>query len=389
MNLDAEEHRLFRESARRFAEDVVWPLVPAAEADGRFPREALLPAMAAQGYFRIGVPEELGGAGGDSYLQAILAEELGRVCGGIAISVVPSVVGPGLLARLGTYEQRDALLEPIMAGEKLIALALSEPGAGSDLTRLSTTATPSGDGFALDGSKTFITNAPGADIALVAAIQSDFAGREGIARSAGIHLYLVDTELPGCTAGPAMRKLGMHSSETGELFFEACRVPATARFGGDRVRFLQVMRVLDRTRLYVASLAVGMAQAAFEASVAYAKERKTFGKAIGKHQAIAFKVADMAVEIDAARLLVRQAAARIDDGGRASAAVARAKLYATEMAVRVTGEALQIHGGYGYMRDLPLERYFRDAKVGTIWEGTSEMQRLLIAGEHGLFPDNA
>lgn len=386
MFADTPEQRLFRNSVRAFAEGEVRPLVAAAEAAQRFPREHVLPAMGRLGFFGIGVPPEMGGAGGDAYLPCILAEELGRVCGGIAISVVPSVVGPSLLARLGSDAQRAALLPPLMAGETLVALALTEPGAGSDLGRLATTVTPDGDELVLDGSKTFITNAPGAELALVAAIHRDFAGREGLARAAGIHLYLVDLSLPGCTRSAPMRKLGMHASETGEIFFDGCRIPKAARFGSEKVRFHEVMRVLDATRLYVASLSVGLAQAALEAARAHAKQRQAFGRPIGRHQAIAFKLADMAVQIDAARLLVRSAAALLDGGGRASAAVARAKLFATEMAVAVTGEALQIHGGYGYMQELPLERYFRDAKVGTIWEGTSEMQRLLIAADLGLLP---
>lgn len=384
MDCDSPEHRMFRESVQAFAERDVRPLVEDAEARQRFPREMILPAMGRLGFFGIGVPEEHGGVGGDSYMHAILAEELGRVAGGIAISVVPSVVGPSLLARLGSEQQRRNLLPRIMAGESLVALALTEPGAGSDLSRLTTTVTPDGDDFVLDGSKTFITNAPCADVALVAAIRKEFAQREGLARSAGIHLYLVDLTLPGCTASAPMRKLGMHSSETGEIFFDGCRIPQSARFGSEKVRFHQVLRVLDGTRLYVAALAVGLARAALEAARAYAKERHAFGRAIGKHQAIAFKIADMAVQIDAARLLVRNAAAAIDSGGRASAAVAKAKLFATEMAVAVTGEAIQIHGGYGYMKDFAVERYFRDAKVGTIWEGTSEMQRMLIAADLGL-----
>jgi alkylation response protein AidB-like acyl-CoA dehydrogenase len=386
MDLESEEHRQFRASVRAFAEREVRPLVDEAEARQRFPRERVLPAMGRLGFFGIGVAPELGGTGGDAYMPCILAEELGRICGGIAISVVPSVVGPALLAQLGSDAQRDGLLPRIMAGEKLVALALTEPGAGSDLARLATTVTPDGDDFVLDGSKTFITNAPCADLALVAAVHSDFASRAGLARSAGIHLYLVDLQAPGCTTSAPMRKLGMHSSETGEIFFDSCRIPQANRFGSEKVRFHQVMRVLDATRLYVAALSVGLARAALEAARDYAKERHTFGRAIGRHQAIAFKIADMAVQIDAARLLVRHAAARIDAGARASAAVARAKLFATEMAVAVTGEAIQIHGGYGYMQDFPAERYFRDARVGTIWEGTSEMQRLLIAGDLGLFP---
>ena len=384
MDLESSELRLFRETVRDFAAGRIRPLVDEAERQQRFPREQVLPEMARLGLFGIGVPPELGGSGGDGYMQCIVAEELGYVSGGIAIAVVPSVVGPSLLARLGSDAQRQELMPEIIAGERLIALALTEPGAGSDLASLATTATPDGEEWVLDGTKTFITNAACTDTALVAAVHRDFAQREGLARASGIHLYLVDACTPGFSAGKPMQKLGMHASETGELWFDACRIPASRRLGSEKVRFPQVMRVLDGTRLYVAALAVGIARAALDAARTHAKQRHAFGRPIGKNQAIAFKIADMAVQIDAARLLVKHAAALLDAGARASAAVAKAKLFATEMAVAVTGEALQIHGGYGYMKDFPVERYFRDAKVGTIWEGTSEMQRTLIAGDLGL-----
>jgi alkylation response protein AidB-like acyl-CoA dehydrogenase len=378
-----EEHRLFRRTIAEFCEAEVLPLVERAETDETFPRQ-LLPAMAALGLFRIGVTESLGGGGGDTWMQCILAEEMGRVCGGIAVSVLPCVLGPALLMKMGSAEQQGEFLEPLMSGRLLVALALTEPNAGSDLFSLGTTARPTGEEFVLNGSKTFITNGPIADYALVAAVRDDFAQRTGAARAAGIHLYWVARDTPGFRAGRKLSKLGMRSSETGELSLDDCSISARYALGGAQGSFVRLLQLLDHTRLFVASISLGLARAAFEASLAYAHQRVTFGQPIAKHQAIAFQLARMSVDLDAARLLIRQAADLYDRGARASGAVSKAKLFATEAAVRITGSAIQIHGGYGYMTELPLERYFRDAKVGTIWEGTSEMQQLMIAGELGL-----
>ena len=380
----AEEHRLFQSTVRDFCDARVRPLVAHAEATECFPRTELLPAMAALGFFRIGVPEEHGGVGGDSIMHVIIAEEVGRVCGGFAASVAPCVLGPSLLIRLATPAQRETFLEPVMTGQCVFAIALTEPGAGSDLFGLQTTARLDGASYELNGAKTFITNGPIADVIVVAALNSEHAARSGIARAAGINLYFVPNGTPGFSVARKLSKLGMRSSETAELAFESCRIPEANRIGGRDVNFLRLLGVLDQNRLYVAALSLGIAQAAFDAAHAYAQQRKTFGKAIGDHQAIGFALARMSVDLDAARLLIRRAARLYDTGARASAAIAKAKWFATEAAVRITGEALQIHGGYGYMTELPLERYFRDAKVGTIWEGTSEIQQLIIAQELGL-----
>jgi alkylation response protein AidB-like acyl-CoA dehydrogenase len=379
-----DEQRLFQSTVRDFCEVHVRPLVAKAEASESFPRDALLPAMAALGFFRIGVPEEHGGAGGDSIMHAILAEEVGRICGGFAASIAPCVLGPSLLLRLATPAQRAAYLESVMNGRCLFAIALTEPGAGSDLFSLQTTARVDGEYYEINGSKTFITNGPLADVLVVAALSSEHAARTGIARAAGIGLYFVPRDTPGFSIARKLSKLGMRSSETAELVFDACRIPEGNRVGGREVNFLRLLGVLDQNRLYVAALSLGIAQAAFEAARAYAQQRTTFGKPIGDHQAIGFMLARMAVDLDAARLLIRRAARVYDAGTRASGAIAKAKWFATEAAVRITGQAVQIHGGYGYMTELPLERYFRDAKVGTIWEGTSEIQQLVIAQELGL-----
>ncbi len=380
----SEEHRLFHATVRDFCERELRPLVGAAESEERFPRERVLPAMAALGLFRIGVPERLRGAGGDTWMQCIVAAEVARVCAGFAIAVMPSVLGPSLLMKLGTPAQQAASLEPLMAGDVLVAMALTEPGAGSDLLALATTARDEGDTYVLNGAKTFISNGPAADQVLVAAVSSDRADRRGLERALGINLYVVERGTPGFHVARKLGKLGLRSSETGELAFEECRVPRTSRLGGEDVNFLRLMDVLDANRLYIAALSLGIAQAAFEAARTYAMERVAFGKPIARHQTIAFKIARMAVEIDAARLLIQRAARLYDDGVRATKEVSMAKLFATEAAVRITGDVLQVHGGYGYMTELPVERYFRDAKVGTIWEGTSEIQQLIIARELGL-----
>ena len=304
----SEEHEIFRRTVREFCEREARPLVEEAEAQRRFPREKLLPAMAGPGFFRIRVAPEDGGAGGDALMQCLFAEELARVCGGFAVSVLPSVVGPELLIRLASEEQREQWLEPLMSGRALAAIALTEPDAGSDVMGIRTVARNEGEHWVLDGTKTFITNGPSADLFLVAAVLAEMADRHGMERAAGLSLFLVPGDAAGLQRARRLDKLGMHSSETGELVFDGCRVPASSRLGGQKANLLALMKVLDHSRMYVASISLGLAQAAFDASCAYAKARKTFGKPIGQHQAIAFKLARMATDIDAARLLVQRAA---------------------------------------------------------------------------------
>ncbi len=317
-------------------------------------------------------------------MQCLFAEELARVCGGFAVSVLPSVVGPELLIRLASEEQREQWLEKLISGSALAAIALTEPDAGSDVMGIRTIARNEGEHWVLDGTKTFITNGPSADLFLVAAVLAEMADRHGIERAAGLSLFLVPGDAPGLQRACRLEKLGMHSSETGELVFDGCRVPASSRLGGQKANLLALMKVLDHSRMYVASISLGLAQAAFEASCAYAKERKTFGKPIGQHQAIALQ-ARRAWPPTSTRRACSCGAPPAPEAGSFGAPkeVSMEKLFATETAVRVTGEAVQIHGGYGYMSELPVERYFRDAKVGTIWEGTSEIQHLLIARELG------
>jgi alkylation response protein AidB-like acyl-CoA dehydrogenase len=375
-----EEHQLFRRTIAEFCEAEVLPLVERAEADETFPRQQLLPAMAERGLFRIGVPESAGGGGGDAWMPCLLAEEMGRVS---AVSRFHSSVCARSIAldEMGASSSK-ASFEPLMSGRMLVALAspsrtrIRPVQPGNDRC-------PAGEEFVPMGRRRS-SPTPIADYALVAAVRDDFAQRSGVARAAGMHLYWVARGTPGFRAGRKLSKLGMRSSETGELYLDDCSIPARYALGGAQGNFVRLLQLLDHTRLFVASISLGLARAAFEAALAHAHRRVTFGQPIAKHQAVAFQLARMALDLDAARLLIRQAADLYDRGVRASGAVSKAKLFATEAAVRITGSAIQIHGGYGYMTELPLERYFRDAKVGTIWEGTSEMQQLMIAGELGL-----
>ena len=379
----SSEERQLEATLRELAEKELAPLVAEAERTGRFPRARILPRMAELGLLSIGVPEAIGGAGGTSLMLCLVAEEIARVCGGFAIGVMASVLSPAVLARMGGG---GAALEPLVRGSILPAMAFTEPGAGSDLIAMRTTATKTDAGFVLNGAKTFISNGPTADAYLVAAVRADYADAPRAERAKGIGLYVVPRGAPGFSVGRSLAKLGMRSSETGELHFENVLVPRRGiGGGGEGDGFRGMMTLLDFNRLYIAALSVGIAQAAFEASLRYARERVAFGKPIGEHQATGFKIARMATKLDAARALIQRACELYDAGERCTREVSEAKLFATEAAVEITGDAVQIHGGYGYVEDLPVERYFRDAKVGTIWEGTSEIQHHIICRELGLY----
>ncbi|MFN8544554.1 MAG: acyl-CoA dehydrogenase family protein [Candidatus Binatia bacterium] len=388
----SEEERLLHQTVRDFADRELAPLVATAEEKGVFPRERILPRMAALGLLGIGVPPELGGGGGTSLMLCLVAEEVARVCGGFAIGVMASVLSPAALVKLSGGRPGSGILGPLLDGEILPAMAFTEPGAGSDLVGLRTTVTPTPAGLRLNGAKTFISNGPTADVYLVAAVHSEFADRPREERGRGIGVYVVPRGAPGFTVGRSLRKLGMRSSETGELQFDDVEVMPGGLGGsgggggaGGAGGFRAMMQLLDFNRLYIAALSVGIAQAAFEASCAYATQRVAFGKPIGQHQATGFKVARMATKLDASRALIQRACECWDAGERATRLISEAKLFATEAAVEITGDAVQLHGGYGYVEEFPVERYFRDAKVGTIWEGTSEIQQQIICRELGLF----
>ncbi len=386
----SDEERLLQQTARDFAQNELAPLVADAERSGTFPRSKILPRMAELGLLSIGVPAELGGAGGTSLMLCIVAEEIARVCGGFAIGVMASVLSPAALVQMSERRSVAPALQPLMRGLTLPAMAFTEPGAGSDLASMRTTVTKTENGLLLNGTKTFISNGPTADVYLVAAIRADFAVKPREERARGIGLHVVLRGAPGLTVGRPLAKLGMRSSETGELHFEDVLVPAGAGGAsapGAERGFKGMMALLDFNRLYIAALSVGIAQAAFEACVPYVKQRVAFGKPIAQHQATGFKVARMAMKLDAARALIQRACEIYDAGERCARQVSEAKLFATEAAVDITGDAVQIHGGYGYIEELPVERYFRDAKVGTIWEGTSEIQQQIICRELGLYSE--
>ena len=381
-----EEERALRQTVRGFAERELAPLVADAEETGTFPRDTVLPSMAKLGLMSIGVPEAMGGVGGSSLMLCLVAEEMARVCGGFAIGSMPSVLAPAALAAMQAPKQPDPmLLQALMQGAIMPALAFTEPGGGSDLAALGTVATPVPEGVRLDGSKAFISNAPIADVFLIAAIHADFAGASREERLRGFGVHVVPRGTPGLTIGKPLRKLGMRSSPTSELHLEGVLVPHGApRIGGKQGRFGQMMRLIDFNRLYIAALSLGIAQAAFEHSLRYVQERCAFGRPIAEHQATGFKVARMSVELDASRALLQRACEAYDSGERSVLLISEAKLFATEAAVRITTDAVQIHGGYGYVQDFPVERFFRDARVGTIWEGTSEIQQRVICRELGM-----
>ncbi len=371
----SEEHELLRESVRRFAEEVVAPRAKEIDESGEFPLEFFRRA-GELGLAGVAVPETYGGAGMDSLAYCLVIEEISRVCAtsGVILSVNNSLVCDPLL-KYGTEEQKARLLVPLASGEKLGCFALTEPGAGSDAAGLRTTAVRDGEDYVLDGNKVFITNGTHADLAIV------FATVDPSKRHKGITAFVVPTDSPGLSRGKHEYKLGVNASGTTELAFAGCRVPAANRLGQEGEGFKVAMSTLDGGRIGISAQAVGIATAAFEEAMAYAREREQFGRPIAEFQAIQFYLADMATELDAGRLLTWKAAWTKDHRKRYTLEAAQAKLFTSEMAQRVTNKALQIHGGYGYTKEYNVERYFRDARITEIYEGTSEIQKLVIASQ--------
>ena len=378
----SEEHVMFRETVREFARREVAPLVEEAEATETFPRQ-VLPEAAELGLLAVALPEGSGGSGGDLMFMSILVEELARECAGIALPIYACASMAWGLDRMGSEEQKTRYLKPLLSGEAIACMAITEPGAGSDVAAIRTSAIRDGDSYILNGTKAFITNGPIADCVLV------IANTDPDGSPRGLRPFLVERGTPGFTAGKKLSKLGLRSSETSELNFEDCRIPASARWGGrgkggGAPGFVGLMQSIDRSRVSIASLSIGIAVAAFEAALEYAKQREQFGKPIGKFQAIQLKLVDMAIRIEAARLLTYKAIELANDNAPYTKEASMAKLFATEACVKITGDAVQIYGGYGYCTDYPVERYFRDAKLMTIFEGTSEIQNIIIARELGL-----
>jgi butyryl-CoA dehydrogenase len=367
------EHEQIRRTVREFAEGRIAPVADELERRGEFPHEIIREA-AALGLLGVPYPEAVGGTGLDSLAYAITIEELSRVSGSVGIIVsAHTSLGCNPLYLAGTDAQKERFLRPLASGQKLGAYGLTESGAGSDSRGTRTRAHREPDCWVLNGSKRFITNAGVADVYIVTAVTD----RE--ADSGRISAFIVEADTPGFSIGRMEEKMGLHASKTGELLFDDCRIPAENLLGAEGEGDKLFLRTLDGGRIGIGAMALGLAQAAYEAASAYAVQREQFGKPIAAFQGVAFMIADMATEIDAARLLVYRAAWLKDKGQPYSTEAAMAKLFASEVGSRVTNAAIQVHGGYGYITEYKVERYLRDAKLTEIGEGTSQIQRLVIA----------
>lgn len=368
-----EEQQQIKFSIREFAESEIRPNVMEWDESQHFPVE-LRPKLAELGLLGVLFPEEYGGAGMGYVEYATIIEEIARVCGSVGLSVAAhNSLCSNHIYMFGSEEQKQKYLVPLAKGESFGAWGLTESQAGSDSAGTRTNAVRSNGGWKVNGSKNFITHAIACETLVAVAVTDKTKGNRGISA------FIFDKSMEGFRSDKKENKLGMRASETASVVFEDCYVPDENRLGGEGEGFLQAMQVLDGGRISIAALSVGIAQGAYEAAVKYAKERQQFGKPISEFQAIQFKLADMAVQIECARLLTLQAAAAKDAGKPVTQKSAMAKLYASEAAVRVAEESVQIHGGYGYTKDYPAEKYWRDSKLCTIGEGTSEIQRLVIA----------
>jgi alkylation response protein AidB-like acyl-CoA dehydrogenase len=371
-SLDAQ-HEEIRRTVREFAEREIAPVADELERRAEFLHEIIRKA-AALGLLGVPYPEEVGGTGLDNLAYAITIDELARVSGSVAIIVsAHTSLGCYPLYAAGTVEQKERYLRPLASGEKIGAYGLTEPGAGSDSRGTRTRARREGDEWVLDGGKRFITNAGVADTYIVTAVT------EKSAESGRISAFIVEKGTPGFSIGRMEEKMGLHASNTGELLFEECRIPAENLLGTEGEGDKLFLKTLDGGRIGIGAMALGLAQAAYEAASAYAKEREQFGKPIAAFQGVAFMIADMATGIEAARLLVYRGAWLKDQGRAYSTEAAMAKLFASEVASRVTNDAIQVHGGYGYVTEYHVERFLRDAKLTEIGEGTSQIQRMVIA----------
>ncbi|WP_346871142.1 acyl-CoA dehydrogenase [Clostridium sp. UBA5119] len=369
-----KEQELVKQMVREFAINEVKPIAAEIDVTERFPMENV-EQMARYNMLGIPFPTEFGGAGGNNVSYAMTVEELSKVCGttGVIVSAHTSLCGAPIY-QFGTQEQKEKYLTPLAKGEKLGAFGLTEPNAGTDAAGQQTTAVLEGDHYVLNGSKIFITNGGVADIFVVFAMTDKSKGTRGISA------FIVEKDFPGFSIGKVEEKLGIRASSTTELVFENCIVPKENLLGKEGKGFSVAMKTLDGGRIGIAAQALGLAQGALDEAVAYMKERKQFGRSIAAFQGLQWMVADMDVQIEAARLLVYKAAYKKDMGMPYSVDAARAKLYASEVAMDVTTKAVQLFGGYGYTKEYPVERMMRDAKITEIYEGTSQVQRMVIAG---------
>ncbi|MFQ5343600.1 MAG: acyl-CoA dehydrogenase [Anaerolineae bacterium] len=367
------EQRLIRDTVREFAQAEIAPRAREVDENERFPRENFA-GMADLGLMGLPIPEEYGGAGADTVSYALAVEKISAACGSTGLTYAAHVsLACGPLLYFGTEAQKQKYLVPLARGEHLGAFGLTEPQSGSDAAGLRTTAVREGNDWVIIGQKMWITSGSIADTLIVAAVTDPELGAHGISN------LIVEKGTPGFTPGKDEPKMGLKGSVTSQLFFENCRVPAENMLGQPAEGFVQFMKTLDGGRISIAAMALGLGRAALEAAIAYAKERHAFGQAIAKFQAIQWMIADSATELEAARLLIYQAAAMKDAGKRYTKEAAMAKLFASEAAERACFRAIQIHGGYGYSREFPVERYYRDNRLTEIGEGTSEIQRLVIA----------
>jgi alkylation response protein AidB-like acyl-CoA dehydrogenase len=369
----AEEHLQLRDALREFAAQRLAPFAAAWDRDATFPRDALK-ELAALGTFGIAVPEAYGGAGMDYRALAVALEEI--AAGDGATSTIISVNNCpvcSILMAWASEEQKQKYLVPLARGEMLGAFCLTEPHVGSEASGLRTSAVRDGDHWVLNGVKQFITSGSNADVAIVMAVTDKAAGKRGISA------FVVETRTPGYVVARIEEKLGQHASDTAQIVFDNCRVPAASLIGDEGAGYRIALSGLEGGRIGIAAQSVGMARAAYEAALKYARERVAFGAPIFDHQAVQFRLADMATQLEAARQLIHHAAQLKDAGQPCLKQAAMAKLFASEMAERVCSDAIQIFGGYGYVSDFPVERIYRDVRVCQIYEGTSDIQRILIA----------
>ena len=368
-----DEQKMIQAVARDFAQKEVRPIAEAIDREARFPHDTVR-RMGELGLMGIAIPESYGGSGSDTVAYAVALEEVARACASHAVVMsVNNSLYCDPVYKFGTEEQKRRFLEPFASGQKLGCFSLTEPEAGSDATNQNTLAAKDGSDYVLDGRKIFVTNGREAQAALV------FAQTDRAKRHHGISAFLVEKGTKGFTVVKTEDKLGIRASDTAEFLFEGCRVPAANRLGAEGEGFKIAMATLDGGRIGIAAQALGIAVGANDLAVGYARERKSFGVPIGQHQMVQWMLADMATAIEAARLLTWRAAWLKDTGAPFGAEAAMAKLFAAEAAMRVTTDAVQVHGGYGFIKEYQVERYFRDAKITQIYEGTSQIQKLVIA----------
>ncbi|MGA2464914.1 MAG: acyl-CoA dehydrogenase family protein [Thermodesulfobacteriota bacterium] len=373
-----EEQRMVKEALRRFVEKEVAPLVEEAEAQGKFPLQ-LFRRMGQLGYLCVRYPLEIGGGGTDKITECILAEELNRICAGIAAGLmVQGGLATGPIYQFGSQELKERILLPAIKGEKIGAFALTEPDVGSDAASIKTRAIRDGDHYILRGAKTFITNGPICDYAVVAATVDPSRKAEGIS------LFVVEKGTPGFTVTRKLDKVGNRSAETGELLFDDCRIPAANMIGDMEGKgFEQIRDTLMSGRITYGGRSTGVAQAAYEASLKYAQDRVQFGRPIVQFQVTRFKLAQMAMKIDVMRSYTYRVARLYDEGHRVMKEASMVKLFCAETLQEILAQAMQIHGGYGYTMEYPIQRYWRDGRLFTITEGTSEIHHTVIARESG------